>query len=163
MLSNEYKWCKLYKSIMRTALTNYKIRMRTSSRTKKAKGILKRASFVLETAKSPLPARTRKKWEKISLFNLSNYLLRTAKETLVVVEWRPVKIGSKLHSKLRRKLTNYRNPSPIISSLINNQRSNQFLNNMPKIYGSTQLAKKRMPMANSSRVISTWLWYMIII
>ena len=144
-----------------TALSISQIRMWTWSSSKRAKAILKRAWFVSEIARSPL-ARTRRKWEKVSLCNLRNYLLRTAKEILAVVEWGTVKKGSSSGNRLPRNLPN-RNPWAIISSLINNQISVLYIKNMPKIEGSTQLAKRRTPWASSARAISTWLSYKIII
>ena len=148
---------------IQTALSISQIRMWTWSSSKRVKAILKRAWFISEIAKSPLSARTRRKWEKISWCNLRNYLLRTAKEILAVVEWGTVKKESSSGNRLSRKLTNNRNPWAIISSLINNRRSVLYRKTMPKIEGSTQPAKRRTPWASSARAISTWLSYKIII
>jgi len=78
----------------------------------------------------------------VSLCNLRNTQLRIVKEILVVVESKAVKANG-LDQMMERKVLNNKNQQiMIINQMINNKTNYLYINNMLRIEGSTQLARR---------------------
>ena len=138
---------------IQTVLSTIQIRIRRWYSSKARKVIQRRIWFISGMAKSHLLAR---KSKMVSLCNLRNTQLRIVKEILVVVESKAVKANG-LDQMMERKVLNNKNQQiMIISQMINNKTNYLYINNMLRIEGSTQLARRSRTRV-SPRAAPTWL------